>query len=153
MTDALHTTIRESPVGGSRIAWSYLTFLLVALVVGVIVAAASPFIEARCAAEEVFCQLGGLLLTAVIAGALLLPLAGWLTKLGWEWALVMFTGFAALPVVFPAVNGWEVALMLGVPLVAAGATWHGPHGPRWRPWVIGAVCGVLIVAAVWGVLG
>ena len=112
----------ESPLGGTRVAWSYLGAVIGLIIAAVLSAGLVPLGTAAMCTEgaDDLCEVG------VLAGVLLLtpPLgaavvAYWL-RLGWEWWAVMAAFIVSLPL-------WSTALplemlwtpFLGAPLAAA----------------------------------
>ena len=140
--------VAEAPVGGARIAWSYLATLVAVLVAGLFWAMWSPFGATVCGdGEDVLCILGWGSAGAILGAVAGLGLAAFVFRLGWEWWAVMAAFIVSLPL-------WSTALplemlwtpFLGAPLAAALTTLGGPRRPAWRPWVIGGLFAALVVA-------
>lgn len=144
----LETGIRESPSGGSRIAWSYLVVVVSAAVAGLAAAAAFPVIEAGCRDDSAYCDLGWGLV--VFFGVLLLTVGvgARVAALGWEWFLVFLGVTAVAPVLLDAAVALGVLGLLVGPAAAGFAT--NPPLPAWGRLAvaIGAATAVLLTA-VW----
>lgn len=145
----------ESPLGGTRIAWSYLGAVVGLIIAAVLSAALIPLGTAAMCTEgaDDLCEVG------VLAGVLLLtpPLgtavvAYWL-RLGWEWWAVLTALVLALPLWGSAMVAGVGAVALLGPALAAVATLTGPRRPAWRPWAVGlASLGLVLVSAGWVLL-
>lgn len=155
MTDGPTLRVRESPVGGSRFAWSYLATLLAAIVAALVGAAAAPFVEGACAdADSAICTIGWLAVVSVAALLAGLAVAARLAGLGWEWWLVVAAVMLGAPVWAVGSLTWGLVLpLLVAPGVAALATLTGERRPRWRPWLVALGALVLGAATLWAVLG
>lgn len=147
--------VRESPVGGSRIAWSYLVTLLAGVAAALVTAAAGPLAEGACAAQDsAVCTVGWLVVVGAVALVLALAVAARLARLGWEWWLVMAAVVLGAPLWAVGDLGWGLALplLLG-PGVAALATLTGEGRPRWRPVLVILGSALLMAGTLWVVLG
>ncbi len=147
--DEIRFRIRESPTGGSRIAYSYLAGVMIVVIVGfaatILGPIFNPFGETGVDIDQ---RALALLLVGLGASGLIADAAGAAVfRLGWEWWAVMAAFIVSLPL-------WSTALplemlwtpFLGAPLAAALATLGGPRRPAWRPWVIGGLFAALVVA-------
>lgn len=144
MSAAVTPRLRESPTGGSRIAYSYLGVVLALVVAGVVSTIWGLFTDRVCGPDmDIACGLGWWWLGGLVGYALGTALTAWAFRLGWEWWVVVLAGILALPAVTalpsPAVLVWAVA----IPALAGAATWSGDHRPRWRPLL---TVGLLVLA-------
>lgn len=142
-----NTRIRESPSGGSRIAWSYLVVVASAAAAGLVVAAAVPVIQASCSAELVYCDIGWIVvvfLVALLGGS---GLGARLTGLGWEWLVALGGLVLLVPLALNLGTPVGVVTVLLVPALAGLAT--PPPMARWgrTALVVGAVFAALVLAA------
>lgn len=139
--------VAEAPVGGSRIAWSYLATVVGLLVGGIFWAMWSPLAQVVCAdPEDLACNLGWGIFGAAIGPLLGLALGAYLFRLGWEWWAVLAAVLLGVPLWFDATpDALRPVIGLLAPALAAAATWTGPRRPRWRPWVIGGVAAAVVV--------
>ncbi len=142
--------VTEEPVGGARIAWSYLATVVALLVGGLFWAIWSPLGGLACAdPEDLACNLGWGFTGAIIGPTLGLALGAFVFRLGWEWWAILAGLLLGMPVWFDMVPDAVriVVLVLG-PALAAAATWTGPRRPAWRPWVIGGAAAALVVTGL-----
>ncbi len=143
-----NTRIRESPSGGSRIAWSYLVVIACAAAAGLVVAAAEPLIQAGCSAELAYCDMGWIIVVFLVAFMGGAGLGSRLAGLGWEW-LVALGGL-----VFLAPLAFSVGILVGgvallsVPAVAALAT-PPPMSRRGRTALVSAAALAVLVLVSW----
>lgn len=136
--------VAEAPVGGGRIAWSYLGTLLAALVATLLWAAWSPFGGGFCGPDNPTCELGWNIVGFLGALVLALALPAYVLRLGWEWWGVGAAVLLGTPVWGDGATPRTILIVaLGMPLLAALLTWRGPARPRWRPWL---VAGLLALA-------
>lgn len=159
MDDAIRLRVRESPVGGSRIAFSYLATVVGLLLGGLVWAAWVALTDVACdPAGHDFCGLGWLVVGGFVGPALGVAVAAWAFRLGWEWWLVLVAGAVTLALA-PGLPGALPAVALGLaaallPALAGAATWGGPTHAPWRPWVIGGAGALaLAISAAWVTLG
>ncbi len=149
MSDELRFRVRESPTGGSRLAFSYLAALIAAAVAGLVWAVWTPFDAAVCGdADDVVCALGWYAAGGLVGGALGIPLGAWVLHLGWEWciAAIGLLGFTPIAGMLP---GWAFGIYLVLtPALAGAATWTGEERPRRRPIAIGVAAAVLLAAGL-----
>ena len=147
MDEAIRLRVRESPTGGSRIAYSYLAALVGAVIGGLVWAGWAPLGALVCGdGEDVSCRIGWLVVGAMVGGIAGWALTAWVMRLGWEWWAVLSAVAVGTPV-------WS--LLLPVPALVVGGllspalagliTLSGPVRPRWRPWAVGV--GALLVVA------
>ena len=136
----LETGIRESPSGGSRIAWSYLVVVVSAAVAGLAAAAAFPVIEAGCR-DDSACDLGWglvvfrvLLLTVGVGHESPLSAGVVLVFLGLRQSLPFFSTLLLLSV---------LGLLWNIPLPASPSAL-----PAWGAGGVGATTAVPFTA-VW----
>lgn len=140
--------VRESPVGGSRIAFSYLGTLAAALAASLLGVMVSPLAATVCrTTEDAACLLGWTYGSAILALLFGFALVAWVLRFGAEWWAVVAAFVVASPwwvdaLPTPAV----VAVAALVPAVAGAATLTGRRRPAWRPLVVGAAA--LALAAV-----
>lgn len=131
--------VRESPTGGSRIAFGYLGSLLGLVLVGLVLVTLSPLAPVVCGdVDDIYCVVGWSTAAALIGLVLGAALVAWVLRLGWEWWAVVAAVVVLAPLVVDSVPS-VVAAILGVltPGLAGAATWSGPRRPAWRPWAIG----------------
>lgn len=153
MDDGLRLRLREPPVGGARVAFSYLATLCAAILTALVFAAWSPFGASVCAGSpDGLCVLGWWMAGAIVGGLLGLGAAAWVFRLGWEWWAVAATLVLVVPTL--TLGPWAAVGALLGPALAGLATWSGPERPSWRPWLIGgaslvAAIGVLLWLFVW----
>ncbi len=143
---------RESPLGGTRVAWSYLGAVVGLIVAALAAAALVPLGTGTLCTDaggdgcEVGVVLAALLLTLPVGFAVA---AYWL-RLGWEWWAVLAALVLALPLAGPMLEAGVGAVVALGPALAALATFAGPEGPSWRPWAIGlAASGLVLLSAGW----
>lgn len=142
------SAIRESPLGGSRIAWSYLLVLVGAIIGGVVVAASAPVIASGCRADTAFCDVGWMLVAFAASFLAAVALGARLVGFSWEW----WVALAGLLVFSPVFSSGHLAFTWVVILVApaAAAVVTGPPTPRWRPLAILVTSALLVVVTlVW----
>ena len=153
MSDELRFRVRESPTGGSRLAFSYLAALIAAAVAGLVWAVWSPFDAAVCSdADDVACALGWYAAGGLAGGVLGVLLGAWVLRLGWEWCVFAIALLGFLPVA-GTLPGWAFAVYLCLlPALTAAATWTADERPRWRPIAVGVAAAVLIGAGAASVL-
>lgn len=154
MDDGPRLRVRESPTGGSRIAFSYLGTLLAAVVTGLGWVMTSPLVEASCRSDEGFtCVAGWTIVSVLLMGLAGLALGAWAFRLGWEWWAVVAGLSLASPWWSALLPGWAgaVVALLG-PAMGALATLDGPRRPPWRPWVPVAVSLVLVALGGWSIV-
>ena len=148
--DEISFRIRESPVGGSRIAYSYLAGLVVLSVVGFAFVVLSSVLDPFAGTGDLDQRALGLLIVGLICCAVLADaLAARVFRLGWEWCSVLAAVHLTVPLWWswlPIAVAWTPFLL--APLLAALATLSGPAKPPWRPWAIGAACGVGVTVAL-----
>ncbi len=139
---------RTPPVGGARVAWSYLAGILAAVLLGLVISIVYYVEASVCAVDDFTCTIAVFTGSAVAGGVLFTALGAALFRLGWEWWLVVAAAIFAMPTALDALGagGWAVVAL--APALAALATLHGPSRPRWRPWVVAVTCAAVIVAAV-----
>lgn len=152
--DDARLRIRESPLGGSRIAFSYLGALLAAMAAGLLTAMASPFAPAICATtDDVTCLLGWTFGSAIVAAVAAFAVVAWVLRLGWEWWAVVAAVLLSSPWWSGLVPGWALpVVVLLAPGIAGATTLTGRRRPAWRPWVVGAVCVALVALGVVSIL-
>lgn len=135
---------RTGPVGGARVAWSYLAAMLAALI-GVLGLTITDAVQSgMCGAEDVSCALGTYVAGGVLSGVVGVSVAAALLRLGWEWWLICVTALVAMPALLDIAGGLAWGVLAVAPLVAACVTLTGSRRPRWRPVVIGGVCVALL---------
>lgn len=142
--------VADAPVGGARIAWSYLA-TVVALAVGALFWTIwSPLGGAACAdPDDLACNLGWQISGAIVGPVLGLVLGAFVFRLGWEWWAVLAGLLLGMPLWFDAVpDVVRILVLVLAPALAAAATWTGPRRPAWRPWVIGAVAAAAVLAGL-----
>lgn len=150
MDDGPRLRVRESPIGGSRIAFSYLGSVLAAVVAGLLAVMASPLAASVCrASEDATCLLGWTYGSAILAFALAFAALAWVLRLGWEWWVVVAGVLLGSPWWADALPpGAAIVVGMATPAVAALATLTGRRRPAWRPWAIGACAAALAAAGV-----
>lgn len=145
----------EPPLGGARVAWSYLGVVIGLIIAAVASVALIPVGNATLCVEDAgdVCELG-----IVAAVSLLTPPLGfavgavWL-RLGWEWFAILTALVLALPLWGEAVVVGAAATALLGPALAALATFTGARRSAWRPWAIGlASLGLVTLSAGWVLL-
>lgn len=146
--------VAEAPVGGARIAWSYLATLVAVLVAGLFWAMWSPFGATVCGdGEDVLCILGWGSAGAILGAVAGLGLAAFVFRLGWEWWAVLAALLLGSPLWFDTVPDWlRVVVAVLAPALAAAATWSGPRRPAWRPWVVAAPAVAVVVLGLLSIL-
>lgn len=140
--------VSEPPVGGNRIAWSYLAAVVGLVIGGLFWAVWTQAGGIACPPADDLCAVGWTVSGGLLGLTLGLGAAAFFFRLGWEWWLVIAALLLGSPLWANALPPWTLAV-IGVllPALAAVATWTGPRRPVWRPWVIGAVALVLLVGA------
>lgn len=135
---------RAAPVGGARVAWSYVAALLAIVITGLGFAIADSVQSTACADDDPMCALGTYMVGGLVGGVVAVAIVAWLFRLGWEWGLICATVVLMMPTLLDLAGllAWP-ALALG-PGVAALATFAGPGRRRWRPAVVAGVCAVVI---------
>lgn len=146
--------VADAPVGGARIAWSYLATVVGLLVAGLLWTAWTPFGGAVCSdAEDIVCLLGWNSAGALVGAVVGLSLGGFVFRLGWEWWAVLAGLVLGMPLWFDTVPEWaSILVLILAPALAAAATWTGPRRPAWRPWAIGATAVLLVVLGALSIL-
>ena len=154
MGDQIRLRVAEAPVGGPRIAWSYLGVLLGLVAGGLFWAAWTPFAGTVCGGDvDSACRLGWVVSGGLVGVACGLVLPAIVLRLGWEWWCVLAALLLGSPLWADRVDG-AVPVVVGVlaPALAAVATWGGPRRPRWRPWLVGGLALALVAGGVASVL-
>lgn len=138
--------VDEAPVGGARIAWSYLGTVIGLLVGGVFWSIWTPFSGAVCGdGDDILCELGWGSAGIILGAALGLTVGAFVFRLGWEWWAVLAGLLFGSPFWFDAPpEPVRFAVAILAPALAAVATWSGPRRPAWRPWVIGIASATLV---------
>lgn len=146
--------VADAPVGGARIAWSYLATVVGLMVGGIFWAIWSPLGGAVCAdPDDLACNLGWQISGAVVGPVLGLALGAFLFRLGWEWWAVLAGLLLGMPLWFDAVpDAVRVLVLVLAPALAAAATWTGPRRPAWRPLVVGGVTAAVVLLSVGSLL-
>lgn len=145
MAKPIEQSIRESPSGGSRIAWSYLVFVVGVAIGGIVLAASSPVIEAACRAETVFCDIGWMTVVSLLGLLTAVGIGARLSGLGWEWCIVLATVLLAAPVLSSLFQPLLWIVIVAAP--AAAAVFTPPGAPRLR--LVAAVfAAVLAISAL-----
>ena len=153
MDESGRLRVRESPIGGSRIAFSYLGTVIALMIALLLAAVTNPAGSLVCAADAVECQLGWVLASSAGGFLVALGVPAWALRLGWEWWAVFAGALVSLPLWVDAAPPWvSVPLALALPALAGLATGPAAVRPRWRPWVIGAIAVILALAGVLSVV-
>jgi hypothetical protein len=137
---------RVAPVGGARVAWSYLAALLAAAVTALGFAIADSVQSTACADDDPMCALGTYMVGGLVAGVVGVAFVAWLFRLGWEWALVCVAVVVAMPTLLDLTGPLAWLILASTPGAAALVTLSGPGRRPWRPIVVGVV-GVVVIAA------
>ncbi len=153
MSDQISLRVRESPIGGSRLAFSYLAVVLGLVVAGLVAAVWTPFADSVCGrGDDLSCGLGWIyagVLLGVLAGT---ALTAFVFRLGWEWWLVLVALVLLLALASTAPT-WLLAVFgILIPALAGAATWSGRDRPQWRPWAIAAAASVALAVLLVQVL-
>ncbi|WP_232548026.1 hypothetical protein [Propioniciclava soli] len=153
MSESLTLRVRESPIGGSRIAFSYLAIVGALLVTGLVWSVWSLFTDRVCGPDsDVVCGLGWWWLGWFVGFGLGTALTAWIVRLGWEWWLAGFAVLLALPAVMALPVPVVIVWLLALPAIAAALTWSGPDRPRWRPWLVVGLAVAAVAASAVSVL-
>ncbi len=153
MDEGIRLRVADAPLGGARIAWSYLGSLIAALLATLFWSAWSPFGTLRCDAQDTTCLLGWNITGWVLGMALSLGLAAFVLRLGWEWWALAAAVLLGAPLWADGASSPVIGLVAALtPRLAAVLTWRGPPRPRWRPWLIGALLVVVVVGSVVAIL-
>ena len=153
MDEGIRLRVAEAPVRGARIAWSYLGSLIAALVATLFWSAWSPFGTLRCDAQDSTCLLGWNITGWVLGMALALGLSAIVLRLGWEWWAAAAAVLFGAPLWADGAGTVAIGVVaLLTPLLAAALTWRGPERPRWRPWALGLLLGLVLVGSTVAIL-
>ncbi|MDN5571217.1 MAG: hypothetical protein L0G22_08195 [Propionibacteriaceae bacterium] len=153
MSETVALRVRESPIGGSRIAYSYLAVVLGLLVTGVVWTVWSLFTDRVCGPDsDVSCALGWWWLGGYVGYAAGTALTAWVFRLGAEWWLAGFAALLALPAVTMLPPALVAAWCVLIPGIAGAVTWVGEDRPRWRPWLVAGLVALALAASAASIL-